>query len=234
MDKKHKYSKYKSKPSSNDSQTNRGITPVIDVADSSDDRYSKRSISSNWRENESPEDDENDELIDDDNEQMNFQSLQKASYGSHFTFSSEKQWETEKPLSEITSDYFTINLKLLKGGLSTIPFYKRMEYDPSLFTNEQLKQMNDEGERNEKEYQNILKNYEKNKHKASTSIKTNNNDVLDEISSTNSKIIEILKDEKTATENLPIGNEKSEKSDNPAQDDKKENIQEWLDGILDE
>ncbi|XP_055844702.1 uncharacterized protein LOC129911069 isoform X2 [Episyrphus balteatus] len=139
------------------------IRGVIDVADSSDDRFTGRPMP--W-----PSKEIDSELeVDIENEQLraaDFELLTQMpnSVGGHFQFSSEKNWDSEDMLLEKTeaSEYFTLDLNLLNAGLQTIPFYKRLDFSSSWFSKSQLKGMNSAAEIAEKQYQIVVKEHESN------------------------------------------------------------------------
>ncbi|KAM8719616.1 hypothetical protein ACLKA7_005793 [Drosophila subpalustris] len=78
--------------------------------------------------------------------------------GGHFSFGAEKEWnniaEGQTQLhTKAASSYFTLNLSLLNAGLQTIPFYKRMDYATSMFTRGQIVAQTEAAERAERTYQ---------------------------------------------------------------------------------
>ncbi|XP_062139361.1 uncharacterized protein LOC133848012 [Drosophila sulfurigaster albostrigata] len=78
--------------------------------------------------------------------------------GGHFSFGAEKEWnniaEGQTQLhTKAASSYFTLNLGLLNAGLLTIPFYKRMDYSSSMFTRQQIVTQTEAAERAERTYQ---------------------------------------------------------------------------------
>lgn len=90
------------------------------------------------------------------------------SIGGYFQFSTEKNWTAadsdEQSQLERTeaSEYFTLNLRLLNLGLTTIPFYKRLDYPANLFTGKQIEAMENLSNSAEKAYQQVLKDHIKN------------------------------------------------------------------------
>lgn len=180
-DKRGNMKKYRKKPptqhnnntsSSSQIEIARG---VVDVADSSDERFVSRR---GWATSRpQPQirryslDDEDNDLNEAESAQMHagdfgLMSQLPTSAGGHFQFSSEKNWDTvdgEQLLdSTEAGQYFTLNLKLLNVGLQTIPFHKRMDYAASMFTREQLQAMEKAAEVAEKNYQNVLHEHEMN------------------------------------------------------------------------
>ncbi|KAH8368196.1 hypothetical protein KR084_008317, partial [Drosophila pseudotakahashii] len=78
--------------------------------------------------------------------------------GGHFTFGSEREWASvaegqTKLHTKAASGYFTLNLTRLNAGLQTIPFYKRMDYPASMFTRAQIVAQEEAAERAEVVYQ---------------------------------------------------------------------------------
>ncbi|XP_017045707.1 uncharacterized protein LOC108091172 [Drosophila ficusphila] len=78
--------------------------------------------------------------------------------GGHFTFGSEREWASvaegqTKLHTKAASGYFTLNLTRLNAGLQTIPFYKRMDYPAGLFTRAQIVAQEEAAERAEAVYQ---------------------------------------------------------------------------------
>ncbi|KAH8420606.1 hypothetical protein KR009_012103, partial [Drosophila setifemur] len=84
--------------------------------------------------------------------------------GGHFTFGSEKEWtqvaEGQTKLhTKAAGGYFTLNLTRLNAGLQTIPFYKRMDYPSTMFTRQQIHVQEQAAKRAEAMYQQrILRN----------------------------------------------------------------------------
>lgn len=76
--------------------------------------------------------------------------------GGHFTFGVEKEWNNVaqgQTQAKPSRGYFTLNLSLLSCGLQTIPFYKRMDYPTSMFTRPQIVAQTEAAERAERIYQ---------------------------------------------------------------------------------
>ncbi|XP_017115157.1 uncharacterized protein LOC108137765 [Drosophila elegans] len=78
--------------------------------------------------------------------------------GGHFTFGSEREWANvaegqTKLHTKAASGYFTLNLTRLNAGLQTIPFYKRMDYPAGMFTRAQIVAQEEAAERAEAVYQ---------------------------------------------------------------------------------
>lgn len=190
------------------------------------------------------------------------------SIGGHFQFASEKHWAAadsdEQSQLERTeaSEYFTLNLKLLNLGLQTIPFYKRMDYQSSLFTWTQIEAMEKLAESAEKAYQPVLEDHIRNprsvKNDGSKSL--NKEEKQQKMNGNGDKKAEKPLDEldellsMTDTGGPPIANEKvstglitdnhlsrpatasAHKNGNEVAREimNKDDIEEWLDNVLDE
>lgn len=175
--------------------------------------------------------------------------------GGHFKFSSEKQWEqaeTEDFLDNTeASEYFTLNLKLLNVGLQTIPFYKRMDYSSAMFSKEQLQTMENEAEEAEKLYQNVLKEHIENPkaHKTNSanrksssaksqkSVKAKSPEAPDELD----ELLNITNDQMSKVSLKSGANTPVVKPATPVAaaapvsgGETKDDIQQWLDNVLDE
>lgn len=91
--------------------------------------FVKRKLENNWSKyDELPEDESNEQML-----AANFEDmlLGPKTIGSHFTFNSEKHWNVETSdtsISQAQTDLFTLNLKLLKYGLGALPFNIRQDY----------------------------------------------------------------------------------------------------------
>ncbi|KAI8117795.1 hypothetical protein FF38_08010 [Lucilia cuprina] len=197
-----------------------------------------------------------------ENEQMragDFNSMSQlpAGMGGHFKFASEKQWE-QAEMEEFldnteASEYFTLNLKLLNVGLQTIPFYKRMDYSSSMFSKEQLQNMEKEAEAAEKTYQNVLKEHIENprikinsasrktnsaKSQKSTKAKTSEAaDELDELlNMTSDQMSKVSVKSGANTPALKPASPDNKTADGISSTvaDNKDDIQQWLDNVLDE
>lgn len=201
-------------------------------------------------------------LEDEENEQMragdfHLMSQMPLSVGGHFKFSSEKQWEQAENEAFLenteASEYFTLNLKLINVGLQTIPFYKRMDFSASMFTNEQLIGMEKSAELAEKTYQNVLKEHIDNpriqissasrrtnsaksqKSQASNAKKpaTEAPDELDEL--LNMTTDQMSKASVQSGRNTPATNAPSTPGNTvKPSGDNKDDIQQWLDNVLEE
>lgn len=82
---------------------------------------------------------------DDDDQQLSAADFERllitpASLGSHFVFSTEKNWGDDDSATELTQ-FFKLNLTNLAKSLTTIPFYKRQSYCDNLFDANELVDM---------------------------------------------------------------------------------------------
>lgn len=243
---------------------------VIDVADSSDDRYAVRYNKTGWVTNVVP--DLDDLTLNDDDDEENAQmqagdfdllSQLPTSFGGHFKFASEKNWDTDSDVPFLdkseASEYFTLNLKLLNVGLQTIPFYKRMDYASSMFTKQQLTSMDKAAEAAEKQYQKVLQEHESNpkikansanskgkasaKSQLSTNVenKTEKDDELDELLSMTGATVKAadsaLNDGEGNKGLAPADAGVTDASAAAVTEDgagNKDEIQQWLDNVLEE
>ncbi|XP_065364420.1 uncharacterized protein Aven [Calliphora vicina] len=195
---------------------------------------------------------------DEENEQMragdfNTMSQLPSGMGGHFKFSSEKQWEQAENSEFLdnteASEYFTLNLKLLNVGLQTVPFYKRMDYSSSMFSKDQLQSMEKEAEAAEKLYQNVLKEHienprikinsasrKTNSAKSQKSLKAKSPeapDELDELLSMTSKV-SVKSGANTPALKPATPDNKSAAGGSSTGAENKDDIQQWLDNVLDE
>ncbi|KAL9871733.1 uncharacterized protein LOC119634407 [Glossina fuscipes] len=267
-DKRHKMkahfrSKSKYCTNSSSSGPNDTVRSVVDVVDSSDERFievhewskgGRRCPAQKQRDYPLEMDSENPE-----NEQMRagdfkLMSQLPTSIGGHFQFSTEKQWEiaeNDQLLNKTeASEYFKFNLQLLNVGLQTIPFYKRMDYAASMFSAEQLLNMEKASEASEKIYQQVLK-----EHIENPKLKINSGSQKSRDSARSQKPEKPLTDNETNDELedlLNISTDPAAKIDLPKSQEtsanvepdrhlpgvkgaeNKNEIQEWLDNVLEE
>lgn len=104
--------------------------------------FSKRKVESNWSKYEDlPDEEDNEQLLAANFEEM---LLGSKTIGSHFTFSSEKNWdnlEADGSLQQshgINDRLFKLNLNLLKSGLGGLPFDVRLGYSEDMFNANEL------------------------------------------------------------------------------------------------
>lgn len=246
------------------------IRGYVDVVDSSDERFVDRNEWIKGRgQNVKHQMEYNHDLDvlnleDEANEQMqarDFHMLSQMpmSVGGHFKFSSEKQWEQAENETFLdnteASEYFTLNLKLINVGLQTIPFYKRMDFASSMFTNDQLINMEKSAELAEKSYQNVLKEHIENprikinsasrktnsaksqKSQATASKKATSTEAPDELDELlNMTTDQMAKASLQSGRNTPAVNNPpaTPGNVNATTADNKDDIQQWLDNVLDE
>jgi len=95
-----------------------------------DGKFSKRKLNSNWQQyGDLPTDSE-------DQRGLDFAQFvdQKPSTDSHFSFSSEKNWE----LQDKVSDYFRLNIKDLQNEILCVPLHERLKLDSKLLNHDQV------------------------------------------------------------------------------------------------
>lgn len=108
--------------------------------------FSKRTLTTNWSkyEEEANLTDENDQLADFENILVT-----PSSVGSHFVFSTERNWENN---TEATSQYFKLNILDLAKTLASLPFYVRQGYAPEIFDTAELKEMEKQASQGKKHH----------------------------------------------------------------------------------
>lgn len=138
---KHKDKKKNENKKSNEQPSTKYYTTTTSKAQSETEdvsnSFSKRALTTNWsqyKEEANPIDD-NEQLCAADFENL---LVTPASVGSHFIFSTERNWENN---TEATSQYFKLNILDLSRTLATLPFYVRQGYAPDIFDNAELKEM---------------------------------------------------------------------------------------------
>lgn len=242
------------------------VRSIVDVADSSDEpRFGRKSWSSGTRslapqknrdvlDTLPPSDPEDvDHLVDGApiNENARAQ-LRAGDYkqmsqfpsmgGGHFTFGAEKEWsnlaEGQTELhTKAASGYFTLNLTLLNYGLQTIPFYKRMDYSPSMFTRSQIIAQNEAAEEAEHIYQELLlKELNPDKSpvtspKSPKSAQPAAPDELDELLAITDA--QLAQASITTGPTLPIASPVVQPA-TPTTNTSKNDVEQWLDSVLDE
>lgn len=106
-------------------------------------QYSKRTVVNNWDKYAELRDD------DDDNGQLSaadYEQLLTASkaIGDHFTFAAERSWlQSDQSTEEgsLAAELFKLNISNLETGLSRLPFYVRQDLPNEMFTNGELSDM---------------------------------------------------------------------------------------------
>lgn len=101
-------------------------------------QYSKRILVNNWDRYDDSADEE-------DNAQMSAASFEQIlcaskSVGNHFTFASERNWLQDAQMD--ATDLFQLNVTNLKNGLGRLPFYIRQGIPKSVFNAFELTDMN--------------------------------------------------------------------------------------------
>uniref|UniRef100_U5ENR2 Putative apoptosis caspase activation inhibitor n=1 Tax=Corethrella appendiculata TaxID=1370023 RepID=U5ENR2_9DIPT len=241
-DKSHKKVPHSSKhkPSNNPKNSS-------DVEFSNDDEiYSRRKLQNNWHRYEDNEasvsfDDESDENAAD------FQHLveRTASTSGHFFFKSEKTWENDLNPDALNTrtqftKYFTLDTKNLNESLKCIPFYERQNYPVNLFDKVEINQMNMKAEICRNNYEKSLckndnlKPGKKKEEKPKKEIHLSTVEITSESCDKNSQITNELSqsiDEKLTLDEQPKAsvNSSPDKTSKTA----KEDMQDWLDNILD-
>ncbi|XP_031626789.1 uncharacterized protein LOC116343049 [Contarinia nasturtii] len=205
-------------------------------------QYSKRNVVSNWDRYADIRDDD-----DDDNGQLSaadFEQLLSASksIGDHFTFSAERTWlqsvdANQTDENSMASDLFKLNISNLKNGISRLPFYKRQDLSQDIFTNEEITNLNHRAKFFDKNESN---------RKVSTDNQLINNPTkkIVEKSPIESDLVHSLQktelsDKPMDTASLPTTSASSSVAPLPVKppkikSNKTEDIQDWLDDILNE
>lgn len=103
-------------------------------------QFTKRKIESNWRKyDEQPDEEENPQMLAADFEKI---LLAPKSIGSHFTFASERDWSQPNDETESkNAAAFQLNLNSLKNGACQLPFYLRHDLSLEMFTKEEIDDM---------------------------------------------------------------------------------------------
>lgn len=102
-------------------------------------QYSKRKLVNNWNRYDESTDEE-------DNAQMTAASFEKIlsaskSVGDHFTFASERNWLQNEDSQMDATDLFKLNVTNLKNGLGHLPFYIRQAIPKNVFNENELTDM---------------------------------------------------------------------------------------------
>ncbi|XP_037037265.1 uncharacterized protein LOC119074969 [Bradysia coprophila] len=112
-------------------------TTETGVVHQENEQFSKRELLSNWNKYDDNVPQTDAPLA------SNFEELlsQPASVGGHFLFNSEKGWESNDDWYN-RDDYFQLNLIELSKSLATLPYYERLSYSQSIFSSEEIDEMN--------------------------------------------------------------------------------------------
>lgn len=102
-------------------------------------QYSKRKLVNNWDRYNEPIDEE-------DNAQMSAASFEQIlsaskSVGDHFTFASERNWLHHEDSQMDATDLFKLNVTNLKNGLGRLPYYIRQAIPTNVFNELELTDM---------------------------------------------------------------------------------------------
>lgn len=105
--------------------------------------FAKRKLESNWSKYDElpPEDDDNEQMMAANFEEM---LLGPKTIGSHFTFSSEKHWDSmdaqdvQLQPAQIHGELFRLNLSSLKSGIDALPFDVRLGYAEHMFDSTEI------------------------------------------------------------------------------------------------
>lgn len=234
--------------------------PVIPISGSSssdeDDKpFRKREVVSNSSRYDVEREEENEQML-----AADFSELLNApqATGGHFQFSSEKSWTATLAEKNVDSQaekddskkyfhqFFNLNLSRLNDSIITIPFYERLDLDRSLFTESEIQSMDEKAKKLEETYKKIYKNdMDKNQSsnqpeavKPQTSVKlVDTNDEargdidLDELL----EIVPVNINQKaTVKEKIvqQVPNKQEEKVSRDFKGESSEDMQKWLDDVL--
>ncbi|TDG40969.1 hypothetical protein AWZ03_012614 [Drosophila navojoa] len=245
------------------------VRSIVDVADSSDEpRFGRKGWSSGTR-SVAPQKNRNmlDTLPPSDSEDVDHlvdgapidesarAQLRAGDYkqmsqfpsmgGGHFTFGVEKEWsniaegQAQVP-TKAASGYFTLNLSLLNCGLQTIPFYKRMDYSPAMFTRSQIIAQNEAAEQAELIYQELVLKALNDEKSRVTSAKSTKSaqpaapDELDELLAvTDAQLAQASIDTGPTLPLEAIASPVVQPA-TPTTNTSKNDVEQWLDSVLDE
>lgn len=177
-----------------------------------DGKYASRKIIYNWKENKTNDFSSDEENLQ-ESESLDFEKLlkQASSIGGHFVFKSEKKWESDEveETNKYSKKYFNLDPKLLNLSILSLPFYKRHEFE--FFEEEEKTKMNKQAETYEQQYMEALEKSLNDNLIKQTTDNTLKSAIVEKIAS-----LEIKEPKKP---NPPIKGS--------------EDIQQWLDDILD-
>lgn len=210
-----------------------------------------RKIGSNWSACKAPIDDFE---CDEKERTQDFSFLVKnaSSDCAHFELSSEKLWKKEN-LSSFC-EIFNLDLNILSKGLACLPFYERIDIDVNELSLEEKAYFDEEAVKNWELYQPIIDNFQKKlqvkNDKSSENDhleKTKNSGVLNSHIHCNTKNPIMSETKINAEKNMEVINKPSEdfsnKSTKPVTKSKavpsvvfnsNENLEDWLDSVLDD
>ena len=141
------------KQQSKEEPTYNFIPKVRDDDPFDDSQYSKGTVQVDWEKRKLPEEIEQEENSEDDQLDFAELLQMPASVSGHFFFSTEKNWESESSsIINSKAKYFHLDTKVLNSCLKSIPFNERQGYENQLFSDFQLKSMKFTAEEQEKLY----------------------------------------------------------------------------------
>ncbi|XP_017786167.1 PREDICTED: uncharacterized protein LOC108569217 [Nicrophorus vespilloides] len=171
-------------------------------------------------------DESDDEILEDDeivsSKDFGVLSQGQVSQGAYFQFKTDKQFLPDDDTQlQIDSDIFQLDLNVLNLGISSIPFYERMNIDPKIFLPQHLEEMHSTATKNKAIFDTFLEGHSINK------------ETIVENKSFTSNLVDMI-------ENVDIcDNEINDQSENKPADNNiftknkdVEELEDWLDDIL--
>lgn len=213
-------------------------------------QYSKRKLVSNWdRYAEQSDESDGEQVTASDFEQI---LLASKSVGEHFTFSAEQDWQQSVERDAIDKnstsfDLFKLDISKLKKGVAKLPFYIKHGLSKNEFSEEEITKM-DHGvqyfEKLESKDQhpfnenllNIIRDSKSTDHQSHRQQSKNElNPTKTEAQSTKTVLLSNQDKQKlNDTQDTEATQSNSSKSIKKVEDNKDEDIQDWLDDILNE
>ncbi|XP_049841423.1 proton channel OtopLc-like isoform X2 [Schistocerca gregaria] len=143
----------------------------------------KRQIFSNWSKYEEPL------TSQDESRAVDFETLLHAPQSGGFRFKSEQQWDTGSygRFGEI----FTPDAELLAGGLTSLPFYKRLNVDKTLFSEDEIQRMERYAKENYRAYEKLSKSKPKPKVAATDLFKIDQAEKYSVVDQVNEQTVEL-------------------------------------------
>lgn len=212
-------------------------------------QYSKRTLVNNWSKYDDIPDHD-----DDDNAQLtaaDYELLLAASksIGDHFTFAAERSWlhsDAQTEEGSLAGELFKLNISNLENGLNRLPFYVRQDLKEDIFTNEELRDIDYRASGAGKAKQKPLKENKANQNVLSTgenvksletsaNIKSRDDVKLPSVAEIAPKLSGLTLNTKSMSLPSSSGAIQSKSNSPPtAPSNKTEDIQDWLDDILNE
>ncbi|KAL0274642.1 UNVERIFIED_CONTAM: hypothetical protein PYX00_002728 [Menopon gallinae] len=227
--KKHESESVKDRNSTNEEETdqdNREETV-------SDGKYGRRKIQSNWDRYEEPP-----PTSEEQPKASDFETLLKApSMCTYFQFKSEKNWETEAAKSSFSGQkFFELDLEVLAKGLACIPFYERASIDKSVLTQSDIDACDKKARDSEDRYKSVkerfLKKLERDCQLPDLIHKERERDSppINQVPATN-----LAPDEEKIAQNVinVLSSDKSKVCSEVENNGDDENLEDWLDSVLD-